>query len=346
MEHLQEPCPYPPSRAVTKLVWDSEIVRLGGERAGDNWPMTWGDDDLLYSALGDGYGFGPRSADYTLAFATISGNPPDHTAHDVPSNIDTLVGWGKDGIKASGMLMVDGLLHLFVRNYVVGDDWRHSRLARSEDHGRTWAWADWHFSEAFGCPEFVQFGPDYACARDTYVYIVSQDGNSAYDLDPDIAMARMRKDQIGNREAYEFYAGSGADGGATPIRTGTTPMWTGDITHRRPIFSDPKGTQRIAITYNRPLRRYFLVTAHAVPSGIPHTPALGVFDAPEPWGPWTTVYYRDDWAHDWMIHHKFPTKWMSDDGKTMWLVFSGEWKEGGTDYCLLTRRARLSLGHD
>jgi hypothetical protein len=293
-----------------------------------------GDDCLLYTAYGDGNGFGPRPDNYTLAFAVVAGTPPAHSARDLPSNIDTPVGWGKNGIKASGMLMVDGVLYLFVRNYVVNGDWHHSRLAWSTDRGQTWTWADWHFAETFGCPEFVQFGPDYRDARDGYVYVVSQAGNDAYAFDPDIVLARVPKESVSHREAYEFFAGSDAR---------ESPLWSTDIRQCRPIFTDPQGTQRIAITHNRALRRYVLTTAHGDGSGETHTPALGVFDAPEPWGPWTTVYYSDCWAEGWMIHHKFPPAWMSQDGKTMWLVFSGRYRPGGNDYCLLARKATLTL---
>jgi hypothetical protein len=87
-----------------------------------------------------------------------------------------------------------------------------------------------------------------------------------------------------------------------------------------------------------------LVSAHSDGVGSTHTPALGVFDAPEPWGPWTTVYDDDEWSSDgWMIHHKFPTAWMSDDGKTVWLALSGQYKDGGRDYCLLARKATLEV---
>jgi hypothetical protein len=336
--------PYPPSETIVGLSWDDEVLRFGGERAGDNWPITWGDDGLLYTAYGDGNGFGPRDTNYTLAFATLSGTPPDVRASDLPMSIDPEVGWGKDGIKASGLLMVGGILYLFVRNYKVAGNWRHSRLAWSGDHGRTWTWADWHFLTTFGCPEFVQFGPNYAGARDDYVYVVSQDGDSAYDFDPDIVLARVPRDHVAERAAYTFFAGMDERGG---------PRWDREIARRQPIFTDPRGTQRIGMTYNRALDRYFLTSAHRVSQdeasapgdgrGAPHTPALGVFDAPEPWGPWTTVYDSDTWADGWMIHHKFPTAWMGDDGRTMWLAFSGEYHPGGADYCLLTRRAVLSL---
>ena len=53
---------------------------------------------------------------------------------------------------------------------------------------------------------------------------------------------------------------------------------------------------------------------------------LGVFDAPSPWGPWTTVAYESHWGR--MGHAgqgltcSFPTKWISADGQTLWCVFS------------------------
>jgi hypothetical protein len=76
-----------------------------------------------------------------------------------------------------------------------------------------------------------------------------------------------------------------------------------------------------------------------------HTAALGVFDAPEPWGPWTTVYYSDHWSvtdgRDCRTyHHKFPTKWMSPDGKSMWLLYSG--LDCGL-YGFCTKKARLEV---
>jgi hypothetical protein len=330
--------PYAPSDVIESLTWGERIARFGGERAGDNWPMTWSTEDpLIYTAYGDGNGFAPRKACYTLAFAMLQGVPPVIRATDMLTSIDTPVGWGKDGIKASGLLMVGDVLYLLVRNYEVDGDWRNARLAWSEDLGRTWVWADWWFSESFGCPEFVQFGPAYAGARDNYVYIASQDGNSAYDFDSDIVLARVPKFLVPERSQYEFYAGLDENG---------APVWAADIADRKAIFTDPRGTQRIAITYNRGIERYLLTTAHDDGSGATHTPALGVFDAPNPWGPWTTVTYDDAWADGWMIHHKFPTPWMSDDGTTMWLAFSGQYVPGGKDYCLLTRRATLRLKAD
>jgi hypothetical protein len=76
----------------------------------------------------------------------------------------------------------------------VDGDYRHSRLAWSRDYEKTWTWADWHFSDTFGCPEFVQFGANDKGARDKYLYVVSQANNDAYEYPPDMVMARVLKD--------------------------------------------------------------------------------------------------------------------------------------------------------
>ena len=55
-------------------------------------------------------------------------------------------GDGKAGKKASGLLMVGGVLYLWVRNA------GNAQLAWSEDRGKTWAWADWKLTTSFGCP--------------------------------------------------------------------------------------------------------------------------------------------------------------------------------------------------
>lgn len=50
---------------------------------------------------------------------------------------------------------------------------------------------------------------------------------------------------------------------------------------------------------------------------------FGIYEAPEPWGPWRTVYFTTEWDTGPGETGTFPTKWMSGDGKTCYLVFSG-----------------------
>ena len=44
---------------------------------------------------------------------------------------------------------------------------------------------------------------------------------------------------------------------------------------------------------------------------------LGIYDAPEPWGPWTTVYFAEDWDVGPGESAGLPTRWMSADGRVL-----------------------------
>jgi len=319
--------PYPRSAVIQRLNWDPTVFKLK-TRAGDNWPITCVQNDLQITAWGDGPGFDERPPRLSLGFARVWGDPPNVRAEDFVTDADTLEGGGSKGIKASGLLMVDGTLYLWVRNYRPpgSGDFTNARLAWSKNYGTNWTWADWHFADTFGCPEFVQFGPGYAGARDDCVYVVSQANDSAYGFSPDIVMARVPRQHVPERNRYEFFAG---------LDKAQQPRWSSDLEQRQPVFTDPHGTQRVSITYDAGLKRYLLTTSHRPPgSQATHTPALGVFDAPEPWGPWTTVFYSSDWSGTARTyHHKFPTKWMSRDGRSLWLLYSGL-DQGLYTFCL------------
>jgi len=96
-----------------------------------------------------------------------------------------------------------------------------------------------------------------------------------------------------------------------------TPLWSKDITQRGPALAYPAHCQRVDASYNAPLRRYLLTVAYG------HGKGWGLFDAPHPWGPWTTAFSTPDWGQGETHGYRLPTKWISDDGRTMWLVFSG-----------------------
>jgi hypothetical protein len=107
------------------------------------------------------------------------------------------------------------------------------------------------------------------------------------------------------------------------LQTGepTEPVWSADLNDIKPIFADPRSvTPTTGVVFHPVLRRYLLTSFHTGPG------QLGVFEGPEPWGPWKTVAYYQDWGKMGPEGHglncDFPQKWMSDDGSTMWCVFS------------------------
>jgi hypothetical protein len=283
--------------------------------------MTWADDDAVYTAYGDGQGFDPPVPEkLSLGFARVVGTPEDFAGTNIRSAGGERRGGGDRGQKASGMISVGGVLFMWVRNA------GNSRLAWSSDHATTWTWCDWNFESSFGCPTFLNFGKDYAGARDNYVYIYSHDSDSAYRAADRMVLARVPKGRIAERGAYEFFEGPGERG---------KPTWTDNIAERGAVFDHPGGCYRSAVSYDPGLKRY--LWCQTLPGGDTRfRGGFGIYDAPEPWGPWTTAYFTEAWDVGPGETSSFPTRWMSADGKTIHLVFSG-------DDCFSVRKATLTV---
>ena len=102
-------------------------------------------------------------------------------------------------------------------------------------------------------------------------------------------------------------------------------MWSANIADRAPVFTHaPNRIYRSQVSYNRGLKRYVMYQLLPGRTNQRFQGGFGVYDAPEPWGPWTTVYFTQLWDVAPGDNGNFPTKWMSADGKTMHLVFSGD----------------------
>ena len=296
------------SAVIREIRWApvKSIVRLA--KGSDNWPITWGRDGAIYTAYGDGRGFRPyMPKKLSLGLARVFGSPPDIRGVNLGSPAAEQTGDGASGRKASGMLMVEGVLYMLARNA------KNSQLAWSRDRGATWTWSDWRFTTSFGYPTFLNFGRDYAGARDGYVYVYSHDNDSAYRPADRMVLARVPKGRIAERRAYEFFQ---------RLHARSRPVWTADIEKRGAVFTHAKRCYRAGISYNAALRRY--LWCQIVPGGDTRfRGGFGVYDAPEPWGPWTCAYFTPHWDTGPGETACFPTKWMSADGKTLHLVFSG-----------------------
>jgi hypothetical protein len=315
--------PYPPSRVIRAVHFDDEATIVRKALDSDNWPITWADDDHLYTAYGDGHGFEPLiEPKLSLGFARVEGGPTDFRGFNIRSDTGERTGNGAEGPKASGMLMVDGTLYMWVRNT------KNATLAWSTDHGVTWTWG-FTFDTSFGCPTFLNFGRNYAGARDDYVYIYSQDGPGAYEPYDGVVMARVPKAKVRERTAYEFCTGIGSDGVST---------WGPDVAKRAHVFRYPGHCERLDLSFNPAIRRYLMALSFGQGKG------WAIFDAPEPWGPWTTAFLTRDWGQGDTHGYRIPTKWMSPDGKEMYLVFSGRERLNAVSndaFCL--RRFTLEL---
>lgn len=317
--------PYPRSAVIRAIEWapkDAIVRRAAGS---DNWPLTWADDDALYGAYGDGNGFEPFvSQKLSLGLARIAGGPEAFKGFNIRAPTLERRGDGASGPKASGLLAVNGVLFLWIRNVA------NSQLAWSEDRGHTWRWADWRFTESFGSPTFLNFGRNYAGARDDFAYVYSPESDTAYDAASHMVLARVPITRITHRESYEFFHGLDTEGRA---------VWHKDIRQRRAVFTHAGQSYRSGISYNAALKRYLWCQVHPDskdPRGPRFQGGFGIYDAPEPWGPWTTAFFTREWDVGPGETCSFPTKWMSADGTTVHLVFSG-------DDAFSVRQAKLTI---
>lgn len=342
--------PYPKSERIRIVTPDPLRIHKGD---GDMWPITWAADGNLYGGAGD-------NTDSPMNFWKITGDPNKFHSWGVSLwNIDNLPidpavycqrphVHPQKGVKPAGLLSVDGRIFFAVELHNYGEDPHFRRqqnisawIITTDDFGKTWnrdATSQDFFTGRLASPHFIQFGQDYAGARDAYVYATfpsAEDGGAAgspsYWCNGDfLLLGRVPKDQILIRNAWEFYAGSG---------TGDQPIWSSDDRQSQPIFSYYHMTGENHVVYNAGLQCYMMGNYSFLDrQGNPRPyhqfwpesaqrSQLTLFEAPEPWGPWSLFYRDDDWGRLGGYQPNFPTKWISGDGRTIWMVSSGSYED-------------------
>ena len=308
---------YPSSTVITHVTWGRAMRRRG---CGDNLPVTWGADGRLYTAFGDCTGFGGEHASTTVARVSDPGDPIDFTGRNLWNIVDRS---GPSGRKFSGLISIHGILYGLLRN--ADRDGHEARVGYSTDGGFHWRFASWLLR--WGYPTFVNYGRDNSGAPDANVYIVSPDTTSAYEPSTDPAhrgmiLMRIPANRLLDQGSYAYFKGFWSG----------RAHWSVVPAVRKLVFTCPSTLcLRSQISYDAPLRRYLWWHQNWV--GDTHTQmagGFGLYEAPNLWGPWRTVFFTRDAVADPRFHDgpgdggSFPTKWMSRDGKTLYLVCSCE----------------------
>jgi hypothetical protein len=351
--------------------WLGPASRYPGSGTDMHW-WTWGDDDAIYCVDDDGANFGqPWHFGHLLR---VTGIPPHHHVAEI-SRFPGLRRYSVDKLRyVCGALAVGSRLYVAAYDYNFADPGKEvyrireedqrdvpihtpddhffvnaisqhggvAALMYSDDYGRTWQnvpdeHTPYFLGPRFAGLAFVGFGPGYTGVPDwlgDYVYAISNDEN--WESGNHIFLARMPKDRVLDRAAWEFYTG-GRDTGS--------PVWVGDEAAARPILSDPGHVGHPTMTYNAGLGRFILMFGSDV---VPHSFAmprdfaqanwhrqreLQIYEGPAPWGPWYLVHYDPCWEGDHVAYlPNLPSKWLSADGLTGSLLFSG-------DYSMVSRPA-------
>jgi hypothetical protein len=128
-------------------------------------------------------------------------------------------------------------------------------------------------------------------------------------------LTRVPVGSIESQGQYQYYAGPDGAGGQT---------WSSSLAASRPVFVDPPGAMSSSGFYHPGLDRYFLITIHS----NWQTGNLAFFEAPEPWGPWSTIRYYTNWPAGGQVERSvfyanFSAKWFGPSVSDFVLVFTG-----------------------
>jgi hypothetical protein len=164
----------------------------------------------------------------------------------------------------------------------------------------------------------AQYGRGCRDSRDGFVYVYFGFSRAA-----DIYLARVPKRWILDASRYEWFAGM----------KGGEPRWTLRIGEKTPAFTDPDGyIWHVGVSFVPAVGRVLLTKPHYAGGADRRNPegdrskvaGLGVFDAPAPWGPWSTIYHTDQFFDSlFKFTYFIPGKYVDPRSKSFWLAWSG-----------------------
>lgn len=334
-------------------------TRAGG--TGDNWHMTWANNDKQYVGLCDGSGWpdipGYNGKPYNSRVYCINGTPPGLNFEHLPGYPDLCSEEFPNFSRyyGFGILALDGQIYQFLSTSnhpfsLPEPRFAGAKLIYSPDNGQTWRnqegspvlWEKWEErshenmvfffepGDAFSLLTILQMGKNYRFNTDGFIYVYAPNGNTEGTMNQ-LVMFRVRKDRILDRSAYEFFAGRNPEG---------TARWVKDIKDRGVVHTFPSGWVNTkihpyawhpSVVYNAPLGVYLMAnwgmgcSADGMWFGKPSY--LGLWTAPQPWGPWSQIHEETEWMptgdhKERAYQPQIAPKWIARDGKSLWLVFT------------------------
>lgn len=194
-----------------------------------------------------------------------------------------------------------------------------------------------------GSPHFVDFGRNMEHSPDGYAYLVAHgstrdeawnnwiQGDQVY-----LLRVKPSVETMNDVAAYEFFAGRD---------TGGKPIWSKSFAAIKPLLEWKGNLGCVTATYNAGLKKYLMCVSRSV--RVQHANAL-FLESSEITGPWSVVAYLKDFGPE-NYFLNIPSKFISRDGKSVWLCHSGNWCDHvevggappGSHYALCLREMRL-----
>lgn len=348
-------CPFEPSRDIVGVAF---TPRHSDYYFADTWYPSWASDDRLYSPFTDGstprLDGGRDSSDSSLGEhaqtgqAVMEGDDPVHLkVYSLGTTRASALPY--KGRYPCGTLVYNGVWYygtycLAPEGITPYGDFSYNwpwlgplvGFRTSLDFGRTWRETShtpakplfgetgmWGHPIKMGSPHFVDFGKNMEHSPDGKAYLVGH-GAEVNDPQPRFAnlswisgdqiyLARVQPslETINDAKQYEFFGGHDSDG---------KPIWTRQWKEIKPLLDWNNHCGCVTITYNAPLKKYLM----CVTDGWPTCAKMSSFilEADQITGPWRLVTYMKDFGEQGYFLN-FPSKFISSDGRTLWLCYSG-----------------------
>jgi hypothetical protein len=174
-----------------------------------------------------------------------------------------------------------------------------------------------------GSPHFVDFGKNMQYSPDGKAYLVAHGAdindnpyrfyNDSWITGDNVYLLRVipSVENMNDASKYEFYAGRDGHGNA---------LWTRNFKEIKPLLEWDNNMGCVTITYNAPLKKYLM----CVTDGGNTCARMNTYflESDRLDGEWRLVTYLKNFGEQ-AYFVNFPSKFISKDGKTAWLLYSG-----------------------
>jgi hypothetical protein len=329
----------------------------------DTWYPSWASDGLCYSPWTDGmvdnFMSFSKGVLATTGAAVIKGDHP-FSLDIVPIGV-----WRSSPDPYGGRYPCGSLVHngtWYYGTYCLDESDRGLNwdimgpfvgFRVSCDLGRSWSETPWSpsnpiFGESgkgdskvrMGAPHFVDFGCNMRESPDGLAYLVGHGGSRqaaevSWISGDEVYVARVlpSPETINEPHEYEFFGGPGADG---------APNWVKHVRDSVPVVSWPGHCGCVTATWSSGLGRYLM----CVTDGWPTIKEMSsyILESTDMGGPWrVAAYLRNFGAQGYFLN--IPSRFMSEDGLTMWLCYSANFTNyaSGTSFATDPPGSRYSM---
>jgi hypothetical protein len=174
-----------------------------------------------------------------------------------------------------------------------------------------------------GSPHFVDFGKNMEYSPDGKAYLVAHGAvkndnpyrfyNDSWITGDQVYLLRVTPsiENLNDASKYEFYAGKDWLG---------NPVWTNEFKNIKPLLEWDNNMGCVTVTYNAPLKKYII----CVTDGRNTCARMNTYflESDKLDGEWKIITYLKNFGEQ-AYFVNFPSKFISKDGKTAWMLYSG-----------------------